>query len=75
MTAGRTLVRVDPRYFRPTEVGSLIGDSSKARERLGWQPTVGFSELVREMIREDLNSAQRDEVSRRHGFNVLERRE
>jgi len=52
---GRTLVRVDPRYFRPTEIDVLIGDSTKARQKLGWKPKVGFHDLVREMVASDLN--------------------
>ena len=65
---GRTIVRVDPHYFRPTEVESLVGDPRKARERLGWQPRISFSELVAEMAREDLNAARRDELVKRHGY-------
>jgi GDPmannose 4,6-dehydratase len=72
---GAVLVRVDTRYFRPTEVASLIGDASKARERLGWSPTVGFEELVREMVCEDLAAAQRDDLLRAQGFSVLNPRE
>jgi len=65
---GRCIVQVDPRYFRPTEVETLLGDPSKARERLGWTPTTPFEELVAEMVREDLKSAERDELVKRHGF-------
>jgi GDPmannose 4,6-dehydratase len=65
---GKVIVRVDPRYFRPTEVDSLLGDPSKAREKLGWQPKTGFDELVAEMVREDLKSAERDELVKKHGF-------
>lgn len=65
---GRCIVAVDPRYFRPTEVETLLGDASKAREKLGWQPRTGFAELVREMVREDLSEAQRDELVKRHGY-------
>ncbi|HJW76387.1 MAG TPA: GDP-mannose 4,6-dehydratase [Thermoleophilia bacterium] len=68
---GSAVVRVDPRYFRPTEVGSLIGDSTKARERLGWSPTVRFEGLVHEMVSEDLASARRDALLRYEGFSVL----
>ena len=67
---GKPLVRVDPRYFRRTEVDTLLGDARKARERLGWQPTVGFRELVAEMVRADLRSAERDELCRREGFQT-----
>lgn len=64
----KVIVRVDPRYFRPTEVDSLLGDSSKAREKLRWEPKTGFDELVAEMVREDLKSAERDELVKKHGF-------
>ncbi len=67
---GRTIVRVDPRYFRPTEVETLLGDSSKARERLGWQPRTSFDELVTEMVREDLKSAERDHLVKQHGYST-----
>lgn len=66
--SGRTVVAVDPRYFRPAEVETLLGDSTKARERLGWRPRTDFAGLVREMALEDLRSAERDELVRRHGF-------
>ncbi|MEL7310272.1 MAG: GDP-mannose 4,6-dehydratase [Pseudomonadota bacterium] len=56
----RAIVMVDPRYFRPTEVESLLGDASKAKRKLGWEPTTSFSELVAEMVREDYKSAQRE---------------
>ena len=72
---GVTLVRVDPRYYRPTEVESLIGDATKARERLGWSPTVGFGDLVREMVADDLGQARRDELNLRRGFDVKSYRE
>ena len=71
LAPGRTLVRVDPRYFRPTEVATLLGDPTKARERLGWEPTIGFPELVHEMVWADLAEAQRDELCRRWGFRVM----
>lgn len=62
------IVRVDPHYFRPTEVETLLGDPTKAKEKLGWTPTTTFKELVREMVREDLKSAERDELVKKHGF-------
>jgi GDPmannose 4,6-dehydratase len=65
---GKVIVRVDSRYFRPTEVETLLGDSTKAKEKLGWVPKTTFHELVAEMVREDLKSAKRDELVRRHGF-------
>ena len=64
----KAIVRVDPRYFRPTEVETLLGDASKAREKLGWVPKIGFEELVAEMVHEDLKSAERDELVKKHGF-------
>jgi GDPmannose 4,6-dehydratase len=73
--SGRCVVAVDPRYFRPTEVDSLLGDPGKARARLGWQPTVGFHELVKEMAEADLEAAKRDDLCRREGFRVFDYRE
>lgn len=69
---GRCIVAVDPRYFRPTEVETLLGDASRARERLGWTPRVSFGELVAEMVREDLKAAERDELVKRHGFSAYD---
>jgi GDPmannose 4,6-dehydratase len=66
--SGRCIVAVDPRYFRPTEVETLLGDPTKAREKLGWTPKVTFDELVAEMVREDLKSAERDELVKANGF-------
>jgi GDPmannose 4,6-dehydratase len=71
-TQGRCIVRVDPRYFRPTEVETLLGDATKAREKLGWSPKVAFKELVAEMVREDLKSAERDELVKKHGFSAFD---
>ena len=68
--SGRCIIAVDPRYFRPTEVESLLGDASKAREKLGWRPQVSFEELVQEMVSEDLKAAQRDHLVGEHGFRV-----
>lgn len=67
---GKCIVSVDPRYFRPTEVETLLGDPTKAREKLGWTPKISFAELVREMMREDMRSAQRDELVRQHGHSA-----
>jgi len=75
LAVGDALVRVDPRYFRPTEVASLLGDATKAREVLGWTATIGFAELVREMVWDDLAEAQRDELCRAQGFVVREFKE
>ena len=65
---GACVVSVDPRYFRPTEVETLLGDPSKAKYKLGWLPKVSFAELVQEMVQEDLRLAQRDELVKRHGY-------
>ena len=71
----QVIVRVDPRYFRPTEVETLLGDATKAREKLGWTPKITFHELVTEMVREDLKSAERDELIKKHGFSTYDRHE
>ncbi len=65
---GQCIVRVDPRYFRPTEVETLLGDPTRARELLGWRPTISFEALVAEMVEADFRSAQRDALVTRHGF-------
>lgn len=65
---GRCIVEVDPRYFRPAEVETLLGDAAKAKEKLGWEPQTSFEDLVTEMMREDLKEAQRDDLMRQHGF-------
>jgi len=69
---GQVIVRVDPRYFRPTEVETLLGDPTKAKERLGWEPRISFAELVAEMMREDLNTAMRDELIKTHGYRAYD---
>jgi GDPmannose 4,6-dehydratase len=68
---GRVIVRVDPRYFRPTEVETLLGDPSRARQELGWTPKISFVDMVAEMVREDLASAERDALVQRNGFRPL----
>lgn len=72
---GKCIVSVDPRYFRPTEVESLLGDATKARLKLGWTPKISFQELVAEMMREDLKSAERDELVKKHGYTAFNRHE
>jgi len=67
---GRQIVAVDPRYFRPAEVDTLLGDASYARRKLGWQPRTSFAELVAEMVREDLKTAERDQLVLREGFKA-----
>jgi len=68
--SGECIVSVDPRYFRPTEVETLLGDASKARQKLGWEPKITFDELVKEMVREDLKAAERDELVKDHGYKT-----
>jgi len=72
---GRKLVRVDPRYFRPTEVETLLGDATKARHKLGWSAKVSFSELVAEMVESDLDLANRDALVAKEGFKVYSHHE
>lgn len=69
---GHEIVRVDERYFRPAEVETLLGDPSKAKEKLGWSPRTSFRELVSEMIHADLESAKRDELVKEHGYAVYD---
>ena len=73
--SGRTLIRVDPRYFRPTEVEALLGDPTKARQKLGWSAEIGFPELVSEMVREDLETAKRDAMIAKEGYKVYSHHE
>jgi GDPmannose 4,6-dehydratase len=68
---GKVIVEIDKRYFRPTEVETLLGDPSKAKNKLGWSPRVGFKELVSEMVREDLKEAERDQLCKREGFKTF----
>ena len=69
---GQVIVRVDPQYYRPTEVETLLGDPTKARKKLGWEPTTSFQELVSEMVRSDIADAKRDELCRSHGFSTFD---
>ena len=73
--SGKVMVEVDRRYFRPTEVDALVGDSTKAREKLGWRPRVSFAELVSEMVTEDLREAERDQLCRREGYKTFKHHE
>jgi GDPmannose 4,6-dehydratase len=68
----RCIVAVDPRYFRPTEVETLLGDASKAKIVLGWTPKIAFEELVAEMVREDLKASERDELIKKHGYAAFD---
>jgi GDPmannose 4,6-dehydratase len=67
--SGREIVRVDPRYFRPAEVDTLLGDATKAHARLGWRPRHSFGDLVSEMVREDLRAAECEQLVRNHGYH------
>ena len=69
---GRCVVAVDPRYFRPTEVETLLGDATKARTQLGWTPRTTFRQLVAEMVREDLKSSERYELVKKHGYSAYD---
>lgn len=69
---GNCIVQVDPRYFRPTEVETLLGDPTKAKQKLGWEPQTSFEALVAEMVEEDYKSAQRDELVKEHGFQAMD---
>jgi len=72
---GKTIVSIDPTYFRPTEVETLLGDPTKAKEKLGWEPEISFEALVREMVKADLEEAKRDELIKRSGYRVNSRNE
>ena len=75
INTGKTIVRVDSRYFRPTEVETLLGDSTKAREKLGWTPKISFKELVKEMVTCDLNDAKKDDLCNKEGFSTYNHQE
>jgi GDPmannose 4,6-dehydratase len=68
--SGKTIVKIDPRYFRPTEVETLLGDPAKAKEQLGWEPKISFAEMVQEMVVEDLKMAERDQMIRQKGYKT-----
>jgi len=68
MKVGDTIVRIDPRYYRPTEVETLLGDPKNAKEKLGWTPKISFQELVSEMMQYDLEEAKKDSLVKEHGF-------
>ena len=72
---GKCIVAVDPRYFRPTEVETLLGDPAKVKNKFGWTPKISFDELVAEMVREDLKSAERDELLKKHGYKAMDNHE
>jgi GDPmannose 4,6-dehydratase len=68
--SGNCIIKIDQRYFRPTEVDTLLGDASKARKKLGWKPRITFKELVAEMVREDLKLAEKDALIEKQGFGM-----
>ena len=67
---GKPILKIDPRYYRPTEVETLLGDSSKAKEKLGWETKISFEELVAEMVLSDLKSANKDKLNKENGFDI-----
>ena len=71
-SSGNCIVSVDPSYFRPTEVETLLGNPAKAKAKLGWVPKITFSELVSEMVKEDLKAAERDELVKKHGYKAMD---
>lgn len=73
--SGRAIVAVDPRYFRPTEVETLLGDASKAKKKLSWKPNITFKDLVTEMVEEDYRAAERDALVKQHGHRTYDRHE
>jgi GDPmannose 4,6-dehydratase len=73
--SGNCIVEVDPRYFRPTEVETLLGDPSKAKLKLGWETKVSFKELVSEMMSEDMKEAKKNALIREHGYQIFESHE
>jgi GDPmannose 4,6-dehydratase len=69
-SVGDVIIRVDPRYFRPAEVETLLGDASKAKTLLGWTPKISFTELVVEMVENDLKHARKDALLKKNGYDV-----
>ena len=72
---GEAVVKIDPRYFRPAEVETLLGDPSKAKEKLGWTPRTTLEELVAEMVANDMEEAKKEAYLRREGFDIVGARE
>ena len=72
---GEVVVKIDQRYFRPTEVDQLLGDASKAREELKWKPTISLDEVIAEMIQEDLNEAKKEYLLKSKGFSIYSSKE
>lgn len=69
----KTIVAVDPMYFRPTEVDTLLGDTSKAKKKLGWEPKITFKQLIKDMVQADLEEAKRDDLCQRAGYRIIHR--
>ncbi len=72
LSVSDVVVEIDSRYFRPTEVDALLGDATKAKQKLGWQPRITFGDLVAEMVREDLKKAERDQFLKREGYRTYQ---
>ena len=70
VTPGQTVLRIDPRYFRPAEVETLLGDASRAREALGWEPEITAREMCAEMVAADLENARRHAFLKQHGYQM-----
>ena len=70
LKVGDVIVRIDPRYFRPTEVETLLGDPTKAKEKLGWVPEITVQKMCAEMVASDLQQAQQHALLKQHGYNV-----
>ena len=70
LKVGDVIVKVDPRYFRPAEVETLLGDPTNARNKLGWVPEITAQDMCSEMVREDLKEAKRIKLLRNHGYNI-----
>jgi GDPmannose 4,6-dehydratase len=71
LKVGDTVVKIDPRYFRPTEVETLLGDPTKAKQKLGWVPEITVQQMCREMVASDLVQAQQHALLKRHGYSVF----
>jgi len=69
------IIRIDKRYFRPTEVETLLGDSTKAKNKLNWYPKISFQELVREMMSKDMEEAKKDKLCKDQGFSIFKHNE
>ena len=72
---GEIVIKIDPRYFRPTEVDELLGDSSKAKEKLNWEPEITIEDLISEMINEDLKESEKESILKNSGFSIYTSKE